>query len=263
MKIFLICLLILLTLILPSKAQDTPNPVSIGKLLINIEYVDTISGLEYNTENLDQSLRNHLDFFLWRRGLDFEFAQGNVAVQIDSLLKSGTVSDEQYFLNIRVSASLKSEKVRPASDAGNKKVTYGGFLKIGLALTMQNLKTGQIWPEYRNVVCESRKEWVREGDRFMSYKQTLFEPPDYVIMRALSLAFDFLPVSEPTNRYTKYDIPVYMILDDKSAGEWDDTSAGNDRLALAYASRSLQRQFGFGLRPVGIDRLNSDPTPFK
>ncbi|PKK83757.1 MAG: hypothetical protein CVT49_06985 [candidate division Zixibacteria bacterium HGW-Zixibacteria-1] len=263
MKIFTTCLLILFMFSLHPVARETLTPLQKGKLLINIKYNEIISGPEYNTENLDQSLRNHLDFYLWSRGWDFEFVPKDAAGKIDSVIKAGAVSGAQYLLNIDVTPTFKTAKVRTNSDTGNKKIKYGGFLELELAVSLKNLTSGQMWPESRNVTCESRKEWVRDGDGFLSSDQTLPEPPDYVIMRALSEALEFLPVSEPVILYSKQDIPLYMILNTAAADQWDNKDVSDVRLALAYASRSLQRQFGIGLRPVGFGRLMDDSVSFE
>jgi len=249
--LFLFFLLIIFSLYPCVRADDSILPVERGKIAVVISFENKTEGIEYNNANLAACLKNHLDYILWYNGWDYDIT--DTGLSNESIINLGC----RYRLDLKVKASFKSLKIQAVNGGKNKKGNYTGLLSAKLALSFFDLKEdNRPILENHKVSGKSRTKWVRLPDgEYMSSDRTIPEPPDFVIKRLLSRALDFLPSYKPRHLNLKGDIPVYVLLDKHITATWQEFEKSDVYLSLLYTSRSLQRQFGFGLKISGYDEM--------
>jgi len=254
--IFLLFLSIVFLIGPATSANDTALNIEPGKIAVDISFDHDITGPEFNRANLELCLKNHLDYYLWYKGWNFEFVDGEISGE------SADIPGFDYLLNMRVKASFKSKKIRLNDE--KEKVNYSGLLRIGAAISFNDLRHGAApISDERKFSASSEKKWVRSPDGgYYPPELTIPEPPDFVVKRLLSEALAFLPKKESRNLNLKTDIPVYLLVDKHITAEVGDVTDSDVYTALKYASRSLQRQFGFGLKPVGYADLATEMISF-
>ncbi|RKX31544.1 MAG: hypothetical protein DRP46_03110 [Candidatus Zixiibacteriota bacterium] len=115
MKTTVFFLLALLSVYSFCFAIDLPAPIENGKIAVTLVYDRIIDGIEFNSANLDRCLRNHLDYYLWHKGWDYEFVDNDTTVR----------DDFRYRLQMKVKASFKSKKIRSINGVDTRETKYG------------------------------------------------------------------------------------------------------------------------------------------
>jgi len=263
MKKFFLFLLLLTVAYIPTVAGIDSPTLKKGPVVISINLGKLEGRGEYNRENLKECLINHLDYYFWMKGWDYNFVSKGDSSATNIDLEKLQTDGYSYLIDIETGAEFHAGKV-PYSGNENKKKDkiYNGFLKIRMKVRFFDLMTSKVQIMERKADGKARDEWVEDGQGgFFAEELSNPESPDFVIKRMLSKLFDFLPSYPRKTDGMKSEIPLYLVVDknllDSSGNLSDDLMTGID-----YASHGLRRQFGFGLKLTGLEPVNADGVAF-
>jgi len=243
-KLLAILILLFLYVVGPVLAEDFSFEK--GDLAVFIKPAEMKNQMEFSSENLNNCLKNHLDYYLWYKGWDFQFIQADSLDDLSQLSLQTSYSRYRYLLYIGTGASFDK-----------------GRLDIDLKLSFVDLKSGEKIIDRQSNKGRSQRNWVDiPGNNKTDIKFISHEPPDYVIKRILSKALIFLPAYKRKQVTSTDDLPVYLIVDQKIN---QDSSDYNDNMlitALEYASNSLRKQFGTGIKICGVEYIRARSLSF-
>lgn len=245
----------------PVPADDGISDFPPGKIALNLNLGD-ISGIgEFNWENLNYCLANHFDYLLWLKGWEFEIISGDSTRELPVNMNRLSNSEFRYLMNVDIKASFRSGKIHTINGNGQGKENYHGYLDLTMTVRLYDLTDGEKLIREKKSGAKARGEWVKKTEAgYFPEEMTYPESPDFVIRRVIAEALEFLPTYGRRIENGRDDLPVCLVVDSAlfdSRGGIDSTVYA----ACEYASRSLRRQFGFGLNICREEKSSAEPIP--
>jgi hypothetical protein len=221
------------------------NAIGKGDMAVCIKVAEMPKRMEFTRANLIDCLVNHLDYYLWFKGWNYQFVQPDSDSDIDRLIEQTGYSRYRYLFYLDCDGSFDKDK-----------------LALKLNITFIDLEKGKRILDRKSYKGKSRSDWIdipREipDSRFISH-----EPPDYVVKRILSDVLSFLPAYERETFSLTGDLPVSLVIDQKLR----DGSASYDSdmliAALEYVSDKLRQQVGIGIKLCGVEYIRAKSISF-
>ena len=247
MKRLLIFLIICFSAPVPGDSAILPSRAE--KMAVYIEKSNFKGLEEFNSQNLQNCVTNHLEYLLWRKGWDFRFISSNKKNSFRKLTGHAKSEGFDYLLYLRPKAVFQAGEGK--SDEEKKSARYPAeypTLKISLSLFYADLTDSLGKIDSFHLSAQTLDDWFVLGDStIVSWQMTRPEPPEYTIMRILSQGTEFLPAKERKPLSYNDSIPFYLVVDSRIL---NDRRGGTDSIiseAVEYASYSLASQFNLGL----------------
>lgn len=246
----------------PPSAEQLP--LDNGIVAVYLKPATFAGDEEFNGRTLLNCLRNHVDYLLWFKGWDFDFVQPDDDLEADLVIDGLDDNRYRYLLYIETDASFQRKRIHAKDDNSVElPEKYSRFLKLKLVTSFYDISLQKKTLDHRVSKGKNLNLWVESPDGgYLPKELTNPEPPDFVIKRILSEALSFLPVYERPGVGGKGDIPVSIVLDKRILSGGGDYETSDIHTVLEYASRSLRRQFGFGLKVCAREYLTARGIPF-
>ena len=210
-----------------------------GKIAVLIEPMSS-SRNDFDLSDGLECLHNHIDYLLWEYGRDFAIIVNDSDDSRDILCDR---LQQQGFASLLVISADFNISEKSSSDKSAKTPDIPLYARIKLKTTVFDLNGDDRQGRSRTASAHSRRNWL-DNSLANDGIITDWEPPDFVLKRLLSQMLNGLERFPRKNFYHKNALPVVLLLDKALV----DSSAHEEILAaVAYASRSLYRQFGFTL----------------
>lgn len=209
-----------------------------------------INGIgEFNSQNLQNCMANHLEYLLWHKGWDFKFISADKNNSIQMVTSKAKSEGFDYLLYLRPDAVFRvtEDKANEEKKPPRYPAEYPALqIKLSLFYTCLTDSLGKI--DSFQLSAQTADDWLVLGDStIVSWQMTRPEPPEYTIMRLLNQGTGFLPVKQRKPLSYNDSIPFYLVVDSKIL---NDQRGGTDSIiseAVEYASYSLASQFNLGL----------------
>jgi len=233
-----LCHIILWVLFTSSLAISGDFSVPPGKIAVFIEPLQS-DRRDSDMQNGLECLNHHIDYLLWEYGRDFAIVSNDSGWAPDVFCEK--LREMGFASLIAIAADLDLTKKTP--EGGNASPGGSVYTRVKLRVTLLDVSTGNRLGKARTYAAHSRHDWLDKTSSEDVYA-TGWEPPDFVIKRLLSQIFEGLERRPRREFHHKNAIPIVLLGDKEPA---DSTARADMRSAVAYASRSLYRQFGFTL----------------
>ncbi|MBN2227217.1 MAG: hypothetical protein JW763_07610 [candidate division Zixibacteria bacterium] len=208
---------------------------------------DLLDGLE--------CLRNHIDYLFWEYGRDFAIVVKDSNDTHD--LFCDRLYNQGFASLLVISADFTITEKDPTCKSA-KIPDIPLYAKIKLKMTVYNLAGNDRRGKTLSASAHSRHDWL-DASKANDSIATAWEPPDFVLKRLLTNMLGGMERFDRKGFYSKNSVPVVLLFDQ----ELGDSAAYEDILAaVAYASRSLYRQFGFTLEVTDEQSLSVPGASF-
>jgi hypothetical protein len=258
--ILLIAVLIPLTRIIVPAAEISGE----SKTAVYVQPIKLSSSQNDDARVLHNCLLTHLDYYLWQKAINFDFIRRDSTGNMDEIKQDAQKRHYDRLLFITPKAELKLKKTLLPGRTGREK-SYGFvyILNIKIDVGYFDLSNAAATGKASSFQARTSDHWVEMNDSASAdQKIPIIEPPDYVIKRLLSEALTFIPPGNYSPPPPADRIPIYLAVDSRIHNDWQ--SGGDTYLikAVEYASRALEKQFGFGLQLIDKEFITIPVVPF-
>ncbi len=221
------------------------KPLEPGRIAVYICPTENKPPGKLYPDNFDNCLKNHLDYFLWERGQDFEFLPATKKNKPDNLIKDLSADKFRYLYYITPECEFKLKKISLSPNDSQKTEKPTILLNLKFHTRLYDLRNDSLLFELKDY-ARSQEFWIK--DTSQTEIASPAEPPDFVLMNLIS-RLPLPPFSaRPGPSDSQPSLPLHLVFDSRI---FNDISQGGDSVLLTsidYASRSLFRQFGVGLK---------------
>lgn len=246
-------LLTILLLLFPAFSVyglENPADIEAGKVSVRL-VVDSVNNDKFGIiSDTRRCIENHLDYFLWSKGWDFEIEDMENA----SAAETGP-ADFDYVLEI--SARPEIVPVKDRNSEARKEdyfINYPLFSKFTFSAVMRDYANPDSILYSRNIEIDRREDWLNIPGMYDVQKSP--EPPDNMIKRAISATLDSLPAFSRKLNLPEKEISVFLVLDEAYREMGHERSQMIIEDAIEYASFAFCRQFGYGLKVQGVSYMS-------
>jgi len=252
----ILLLLLLLTLPgVPGLGADGLADLPKGKITARI-VIDTNGDDEFGVyTDTRRCFENHLDYFLWHRGWDYEIQDA----EFNNSMKDSTILNDPepsgYSLKITASPEIISFSARNR-DARSRDyyINYPVFDRISVSAVLID-RANEESVLYSRKIELSREEIWLDVESMYDIRESP-EPPDNMIRRALNHLLGELPQQARKITIPEDEIPLFLVLDEAYREKGKEDYRGIIEEAVEYASHVFYRQFGYGFKVQGVSYMN-------
>ena len=231
-----------------------------NRLAVYLYPVKTSDESRPYAENINECLSNHLDYYLWRKGWDFEFLRPDSRRKSETAIQQLDAGAFDYLLHIEPEADIKSIRL---SSRQNEPTRYAGRLRIKAHFSIRKLGPTDSTLENRWFETRASDSWIEMPDSLATQGMAMApEPPDFVVKRLLSKALASLPSLTRKRSALSEKVPLFIVVDSRIFNDWWNRSDSDIIYATEYASHCLERQIGFGLEICGKSYITAPEVGF-
>lgn len=220
-----------------------------GKIAVVISAPRLPENLEYNAENFLECFQNHLDYYLWSKGFQFEIIPLKEKPNLKDPKVASKFSDYDYLLHLAPKPKFRRVRLRSSSPA-----VFEFTAAVELRTDFFRLDSSVFLIKQNKTSARPLENWVATEDSLrLRNGPGHIEPPDFVLKRLLSKALSFLPQLSPVKEIYDRSRPLKLLVDSHIANDIKGNMEKDLLRGADYAARSLHRQFGVGLHPVALE----------
>ncbi len=224
-------------------AQNEEIHIPPGKIAVIVECQSDGPGIFRLSSQAGTALKNHLDFYLWRRGWEYQIFDRDSLPKGFLSKRSKAKGEFAYYLELKAGIKFQplKERNRRASE-GKYFINYPVIDRLEMALKLED-NGGRRLLRTKNNFARDDTGWLRPDSMAVMFVTP--EPPDITIKKALEAILGFLPQNtRPVRPSPAADsvLALFLIID--SAFQDSPETLTMLEEAVAYASHLFYDQFG-------------------